>query len=299
LGLLDGDPGDGKSQFTGWLVSEISRGRVLPNGASMSPASCFLFNFEDLPGAVIKKRLQANGADLDRVFIQTRTFKLTPEMAVWLDGEIAKADPRLVILDPIQAFITGDVDASNNIDVREFMERLKDIAERRRCAIIVVRHFGKGQHDKAMKKGIGATDFVGISRNQFGLARRRDDVRGFIVFHMKTNFERGDAMLFTMGDADGRKGQQPKIGFDRFEKIDVDAFFAGAASPRGPDQDEREVAKQFLLHALADGPKAATALKSQAEARAISASTLDRARKELGVITAKKGKIWFWSLPPE
>ena len=299
LGLLDGDPGDGKSQFTGWLVSEISRGRVLPNGASIPPANCFLFNFEDLPGAVIKKRLEANGADLNRVFIQTRTFKLTPEMADWLDGEIAKADPRLVILDPIQAFITGDVDASNNVDVREFMERLKDIAERRRCAILVVRHFGKSQHDKAMKKGIGATDFVGISRNQFGLARRRDDVRGFIVFHMKTNFERGDAMLFTMGDADGRKGQQPKIRFDQFEKIDVDAFFAGTSATRGPDQDEREVAKQFLLEALADGPKAASALKSQGEARAISASTLDRARKELGVITAKKGKIWFWSLPPE
>ena len=299
IGLLDGDPGDGKSQFTGWLVSELSRGRVLPNGTRIPPANCFLFNFEDLPGAVIKKRLEANGADLERVFIQTATFKLTPEMADWLDGEIAKAEPRLVILDPIQAFITGDVDASNNVDVREFMERLKDIAERRRCAIIVVRHFGKGQHDKAMKKGIGATDFVGISRNQFGLARRRDNVRGFIVFHMKTNFERGDAMLFTMGDADGRKGEQPKIGFDRFEKIDVDAFFAEKPTTRGPEQDEREVAKQFLSDALAGGPKAATALKSQAEARAISASTLDRARKDLKVISAKEGKIWFWSLPPE
>ncbi|HWW63507.1 MAG TPA: bifunctional DNA primase/polymerase [Sphingomonadaceae bacterium] len=299
IGLLDGDPGDGKSQFTGWLVSEVSNGRALPNGIKLPPENCFLFNFEDLPGAVIKKRLEANGADLERVFIQTATFKLTPEMADWLDGEIAKAKPRLVILDPIQAFITGDVDASNNVDVREFMERLKDIAERRRCAIIVVRHFGKGQHDKAMKKGIGATDFVGISRNQFGLARRRDDVRGFIVFHMKTNFERGDAMLFTMGDADGRKGQQPKIGFERFEKIDVDAFFAEKPTTRGPEQDEREVAKQFLSDALADGPKAATALKSQAEARAISASTLDRARKELKVISFKKGKIWYWSLPPD
>jgi hypothetical protein len=150
-----------------------------------------------------------------------------------------------------------------------------------------------------MKKGIGATDFVGISRNQFGLARRRDDVRGFIVFHMKTNFERGDAMLFTMGDADGRKGQQPKIAFDRFEKIDVDAFFAEKPTTRGPEQDEREVAKQFLLDAIADGPKPATALKSQAEARAISASTLDRARKDLKVTSFKKSKIWFWSLPPE
>lgn len=298
LGLLDGDPGDGKSQFTIWLCARISRGQKLPNGDEIEAANCFLFNFEDLKGAVIKKRLEANGADLDRVFIQSRPFQLSLEMAEWLDGEIAEKKPRLVVLDPIQAVMTG-VDGNSNIDVREFMSRLSEIADRHRCAIICVRHFGKGGQDKAMKKGLGSTDFVGISRNQFGLARRIDDVRGFIVFHMKTNFERGESMLFTMGNADGRKGEQPKIAFDKFTDVSADDFFASDGPTRGPDQDEREVAKQFLLEALADGPKAASALKSQGEARAISASTLDRARKELGVSTAKEGKIWFWSLPPE
>lgn len=298
LGLLDGDPGDGKSQFTIWLCARISRGQKLPNGDEIEPANCFLFNFEDLKGAVIKKRLEANGADLDRVFIQSRPFQLSLEMAEWLDGEIAEKKPRLVVLDPIQAVMTG-VDGNSNIDVREFMSRLSEIADRHRCAIICVRHFGKGGQDKAMKKGLGSTDFVGISRNQFGLARRIDDVRGFIVFHMKTNFERGESMLFTMSDADGRKGEQPKIAFDKFTEVNADDFFAGDGPTRGPQQDEREVAKQFLLEALADGPKAASALKSNGEARAISASTLDRARKELRIITAKEGKIWFWSLPPE
>jgi hypothetical protein len=298
LGLLDGDPGDGKSQFTIWLCSRISRGQKLPNGDEIKPANCFLFNFEDLKGAVIKKRLEANGADLSRVFIQSRPFQLSLEMAEWLDGEIAEKKPSLVILDPIQAVMTG-VDGNSNIDVREFMSRLSEIADMRRCAIICVRHFGKGSQDKAMKKGLGSTDFVGISRNQFGLAKRVDGVRGFIVFHMKTNFEQGESMLFTMGDADGRKGEQPKIGFDKFTEINADDFFSAEASRRGPDQDEREVAKEFLLDALVDGSKAATVLKSQGEARTISASTLDRARKELGIITAKKNKIWFWSLPPE
>ena len=106
-------------------------------------------------------------------------------------------------------------------------------------------------------------------------------------------------MLFTMGDADGRKGEQPVIGFEKFTDISADDFFSGEASTRGPDQDEREVAKAYLLEALAAGPKAAAILKSKAEARAISASTLDRARRELGIITAKEGKIWFWSLPPD
>lgn len=298
LGLLDGDPGDGKSQLCVWLCARVSRGQRLPNGDRFEPANCFLFNFEDLPGAVIKKRLEANGADLSRVFIQSKQFQLTAEMVEWMDGEIAERRPRLVILDPIQAFMSG-VDGNSNIDVREFMSRLGEIAMNRKCAIICVRHFGKGAQDKAMKKGLGSTDFVGISRNQFGLAKRIDDVRGFIVFHMKTNFERGKSMLFTMGDADGRKGEQPKIGFDKFTELNADDFFSAEASTRGPDQDQREVAKQFLLDALADGLKAATALKSQAEALLIKASTLDRARKELGIITVKKGKIWFWSLPPE
>ena len=156
----------------------------------------------------------------------------------------------------------------------------------RKCAIICVRHFGKGAQDKAMKKGLGSTDFVGISRNQFGLARRSDGVRGFIVFHMKTNFEQEKSMLFTMGDADGRKGEQPKIGFEMFTDITADDFFSGPVSTRGPDQDEREVAKEFLLDELADVAKSGAKLKSKAKARAISASTLDRARKELGVVTA-------------
>lgn len=296
LGLLDGDPGDGKSQLCVWICAQVSRGKTLPNGDRFEPANCFLFNFEDLPGAVIKKRLEANGADLSRVFIQSRQFQLTAEMVEWMDGEIAEKQPRVVILDPIQAFMSG-VDGNSNIDVREFMSRLGEIAAKRKCAIICVRHFGKSAQDKAMKKGLGSTDFVGISRNQFGLAKRFDEVRGFIVFHMKTNFERGQSMLFTMGDADGRNGEQPKIAFDTFTEVTADDFFSGEASSRGPDQDEREVAKEYLLEALAVGPKAATALKSQGEARAISASTIDRARKELGIITAKQGKIWFWSLP--
>jgi len=297
LGLLDGDPGDGKSQLCVWLCARISQGHTLPNGNRIEPSNCFLFNFEDLKGAVIKKRLAANGADLDRVFIQSRTFDLSKEMVEWLDGEIAEKQPRLVILDPIQAFMAG-VDGNNNIDVREFMSRLAEIADKRKCAIICVRHFGKGTHDKAMKKGMGSTDFVGISRNQFGLARRNDGVRGFIVFHMKTNFQKGKSMLFTMGEADGRTGEQPKIGFDKFTDITADEFFSNEVNARGPDQKEREDAKGYLLAKLSDGPKPVKVLKLDGEARGISLSTLNRARDNLDIRSRKEPDgNWYWSLP--
>lgn len=298
LGLLDGDPGDGKSQFCAWLCARVTRGDILPGGDRTEPANVFLFNFEDLKGSVIKPRLKANGADLTRVFIQSRQFQLTAELVEWLDGEIAEKRPAIVILDPIQAFMSG-VDGNSNIDVREFMSRLAEIAEKYLCAIICVRHFGKSEQDKAMKKGLGSTDFVGISRNQFGLARRNDETRGFIVFHMKTNFERGQAMLFAMGDADGRKGEQPKIGFDRFEKIDADDYFGAEKGRRGPGQNEREEAKEYLLTRLAQGPVRVEILKRDCEARGISNSTMNRAADDLAIVKVQhEDRRWYWSLPP-
>lgn len=297
LGLLDGDPGCGKSQFTIWLSAMLSKGNKLPNGEELPPMRTFLLNMEDLQGATIKPRLKANGADMSRIFIQDQRFQLTPELIVFLDREIAAKEAELVILDPIQAFIKPGMDSSNNVDVRNFMSQLADIAERRNCAIICVRHFGKAAHDKAMKKGIGATDFVGISRNQFGLAKRNDDERGFIVFHMKTNFEKGQSMLFTMSKADGRKGEQPQIDFEDFSTLLEDDYFSEEKGKRGPAQNERELAKEMLLQALKHGPKLVDKLKAKAEARTISISTLDRARKELRIRSYKDGKKWKWELP--
>lgn len=169
LGLLDGNPGDGKSQFCTWICAQISRGWTFPNGDKMEPANCFLFNFEDLPGATIREQLETNGADLSRVFIQSRKFDLSDEMVEWLDEQSAEKKPKFVVLDPIQAFMAG-VEANNNVAVRSFMSRLTEIAAKRKCAFLCVRHFGKGAQDKAMMKGIGSTDFVGIARNQFGIA---------------------------------------------------------------------------------------------------------------------------------
>lgn len=296
LGLLDGDPGCGKSQFTIWLAAMLSRGETLPGGDKLKPLTTFLLNMEDLQGATIKPRLSANGADMSRIFIQDRRFQLTPEYVEWMEGEIARCNADLVILDPIQAFIKPGTDVSSNVEVRDFMAQLADVAERRNCAIICVRHFGKASHDQAMKKGIGSTDFVGISRNQFGLAKRDDGERGFYVFHMKTNFESGDTLVFGMSQADGRTGAQPKITFEAFSDL-TDGEFFSTDRKRGPDAVKIELAKELLPELLANGPEEAKAIKAKGKARGISHSTMDRARREMGGISYRDGEAWYWKLP--
>lgn len=299
LCLLDGNPGEGKSQFTTWLCARVSRGDLLPNGELLEPANCFLCNFEDLPGAVIKKRLEANGADLDRVFVQSRTFRLDQEMVDWLEGEIVSKKVRLVILDPIQAVISKGTDANSNVDVREFMDRLREVSERNNCSIICVRHFGKAVHEKAMMKGIGSTDFVGIARNQLGLGKRKDGVRGFVLSAMKQSYGELGAALFTMAEADARKGEQPRVDFDQFVEIDADEFFGTTKGKRGPEPDQLNAAIEFLQKRLADGPVAVDVLKRDCEARGISASTRNRAADDLDIAKTQHKDGWYWSLRPE
>lgn len=220
-------------------------------------------------------------------------------MVQWLEGEIISKKARLVILDPIQAVITKGTDTNNNVYVRDFMDQLREVAERNDCSIICIRHFGKGSHDKAMMKGIGSTDFVGIARNLLGLGRRKDGERGFLVVTLKANYNEAEGVLFKMTAADARAGEQPSVGFDKLVTVDADEFFGAEKAKRGPDQNEREIGKQFLIDALKDGPQKVATLKSQTEARAISWSSVDRARIELKYVTAKKGTVWFWSVPPE
>lgn len=61
----------------------------------------------------------------------------------------------------------------------------------------------------------------------------------------------------------------------------------------------RDVACQFLVSTLADGPCASGTLHEAAESLGISARTLRRAAKQLAVrkAPATPGGPWFWSLP--
>jgi len=70
LALLDGDPGLGKSLLALDLCARLSTGRPFPDGTpSPGPANSLVLNAEDGLEDTIRPRLEALGADLDRVFV--------------------------------------------------------------------------------------------------------------------------------------------------------------------------------------------------------------------------------------
>ncbi|MHB1322382.1 MAG: hypothetical protein ACYCY0_12585, partial [Acidithiobacillus ferrivorans] len=58
----------------------------------------------------------------------------------------------------------------------------------------------------------------------------------------------------------------------------------------------REEATDFLLDFLADGPKLEKEIRECAGQECIAKRTLDRAKKEMGVVSVRIGKAWGWHL---
>src|SRR6185437_677137 len=107
LAILDGDPGLGKSLVTLDLCARLSTGRPFPDdSAGPGPAAALILNGEDSAHDTVRPRLEALGADLQRVFVlhqdddpDAQLLRLPTHTAV-LDDALARTRARLLVIDP-------------------------------------------------------------------------------------------------------------------------------------------------------------------------------------------------------
>ena len=76
LAILDGDPGLGKSLVALDLCARLSTGRAFPDGRPCpGSGNALVLNGEDGVEDTIRPRLQALGADLERVFVSIPSLR--------------------------------------------------------------------------------------------------------------------------------------------------------------------------------------------------------------------------------
>jgi predicted ATP-dependent serine protease len=110
--LLQGDPGDGKSTMMMNLIAELSKGGTMPDGKQVGiPQKVIYQCSEDDASDTIKPRLETCGTDCRNVAF------INEEMnsGLTLDDErirkaIIQFRPKLVVIDPIQAYLGSDSD---------------------------------------------------------------------------------------------------------------------------------------------------------------------------------------------
>ena len=132
LTIIQGNPGEGKTYFAMRLAAACTNRKPLPGMETLEPFNIIYQTAEDGLGDTVKPRLIEADADLERVLvIDDRDIPLT-----LADERIARAirenNAKLVIIDPVQAFLGADVDMNRANEVRPifrsllFIGKLKD-----------------------------------------------------------------------------------------------------------------------------------------------------------------------------
>lgn len=283
--LLQGDPGDGKSTFMVNLAAVLTNGGKLPDGNKIPQPETVIYQCaEDNAGDTIKPRLIQAGADCDRIaFIEDAAMDLsiTDER---LEQTIRKLKAKLLILDPLQAFIPMDGDMQSASKMRSIMRKLSSVAERNNCAIVLIGHMTKATGGKKLYRGLGSIDIAAIARSVLMISRDKDHPNIRYMFQLKSSLApEGFAIGFFFDSVRGFRW----IGKCMINKTD-NVFV------ENKNMSKRDKAKEFLKIILSAGDIESTEVMEKMENLGIMERTVRNAQKDLNIKSYRKMKKWYW-----
>jgi RecA-family ATPase len=308
LALVDGDPGLGKSAMTLDFAARVSAGKPFPDGAPCEPAGVVLLSAEDGLADTIRPRLDAAGAEPSKILAlatvpdedgHDRLLSIPEDLAL-IEKGIRRVGARLVVVDPLMAFLSGDANSHRDQDVRRALAPLAGLAERTGASVLVVRHLNKAMANNPLYRGGGSIGIIGAARMAFVVGKDPQDENRRVLASTKNNLAMPPAsLMFGLTEADSGSVKVNWLGQSEVSAKDI------LATPQDQEHAEaRGEAVEFLNDVLSDGPVAASQVKEEAEDAAISERTLARAKKALGVMSYREGEAgrrgkgqWLWKLP--
>jgi putative DNA primase/helicase len=259
---------------------------------------------EDGIADIIKPRLVAAGADLERVYWLEgkrdgdKQFHLDSDL-----GELEKtlASPPgfgLVVIDPVTSYL-GNARMEREQDVRRVLGPMKEICERSGATFIVLGHFNKRSDVSALHRVGGAVANTGVPRSVWMFMRDPNGNRGDMLMLLgKGNFaKKKTGMRYRFAekfvDCDGGKSMGvPSIEWLGEESTtDADAVVEAA---RDPAEKARQRAERFVRDILKDDEKPAVEIFEAASKQNIAKRTLIRVKEDLGITSRQRADGWWW-----
>ena len=292
--VLQGDAGDGKSTLILKLAAMLTRGEPMPftDGEGAEPVNVIYQSTEDDADDTIVPRFIAAGGDTDRLlFINEKEQYLSFSDERLLEA-IRQTKAKLIVLDPLSAYIGESTSINSANEVRRQFRPLIDIAKEQGCAIVIVHHMNKAIGQKALNRGVGSVDIVGAARSVLLVGRtdkERPDER--ILAQVKSNLApTGNAILFSVDESGIHWLEETARTADEV----LGNVFAGVGRP----DEQMQKAKEMLSALLADTqPKPQSEVMRHLKEAGVSESTAKKAKALLGIRSVKQGVQWFWFLP--
>ena len=281
LSVLQGNPGEGKTYFAMHLAAACTNGKLLPNMERMEPFNVIYQTAEDGLGDTVKPRLIEAGADLDRVLVIDDSDVQLTLSDERIEKAIIENNARLVIIDPIQAYLGADVDMNRANEVRPIFMRLGQVAQRTGCAILLIGHLNKAAGMQSLQRGLGSIDIAAAVRSVMFIGKLKHDPTMRILTHEKSSLAPpGVSLAFSLGDEGGFRW----VGeYD----ITADEMLSGIEPQR---ETKTQQAKDLICTLLAGGKQVLSEdIDKAALERGIPGRTVRDAKRELG--DALKSKI--------
>ena len=288
--IIQGDPGEGKTTLILNLAALLSKGEKLPESEEKSdPINIIYQTAEDGLSDTVKPRLIAANADDERITVIDESkseLSLTDER---LEQAIVETKAKLVILDPLQAYIGANVDMHRANEIRPVMKHLAEVAQRQQCAVVLIGHLNKAMGMKSSYRGLGSIDIPASARSVLLVGRIKDNPTVRVMAQIKSSLApEGEPIAFELNK---------ETGFRFIGKYDIsiDDLLNGVATT-----SKLEQAEKLLRDMLSDGSAIKQKqLQQQAKIRNISERTLNEAKKNVGVKSFRSNNEWFWKLPKE
>lgn len=303
--VFDGDPDKGKSTVTLDVGARVTTHSPMPDGSRSDlpgPAAVIVLSAEDGAGDTIRPRADAANADVDRIHLLTDVEVLDDEGRVkrlpWMLPRdldvlrilVERTGAKLVIIDPLNAFLDGKVDSYRDQDVRGALRPLAELAESTGAAIVVIRHLSKTGGTNALYRGGGSIGIIGAVRSGLLAALDPDDETGqtrVLATHKHNLTVEPPALRYELVASE-------QHGCARVRWLGESSHSASAllAEPASEDErSDRNAVAEVIAECLKEGPRARTDVVKAIRGAGLDVGdkTIQRACRALGVRRQRLG----------
>ena len=292
--LLQGDPGDGKSKFMLSLAALLSKGEALPfsDEEEREPITIIYQTTEDDADDTVVPRFNSAGGNGDNLIFIKEDMKSLSFGDNRIREAIEKYNAKLLILDPMSSYIGESCSMNNANETRAEFNHLIAVAKKTGCAIVIIAHMNKMKDSNPLYRTNGSIDIAGAARSILAIIRtanKEAPAERYLV-QVKSNLApTGSAILFEVAESG--------VNFVSEMEMTAEEAFSSLAPKMGRPNETELRAKDFILEMLQDGEMLANDCEAKLEEAGFKKSTIKKAKKKAGVVSHKKGFLWYWSLP--
>ncbi len=278
LNLVQGEPGVGKTIVVCAFGAHVTTGEPIrtADGEILidSPGNVLMLSVED-DMALLRGRFEASHGDITKLHFLSDAYDFSladTEDLEKLEKIIKSIDAKMVVFDPLQAFLGEKTDMHRANQTRPIMAKLSEIAKRCDCAIVIIAHTSKGSKENApVLRSLGSVDIPASCRSILHVEKPDPESDEIAVYHIKSNSApKGKTLIYTIGDRGG-------VNWQRF--TDETLY---QVEQSGQDSSIRDECKDLILQSLKDGDIKSTELdRFLCEKNGFSVSTKDRAKRDL------------------